>query len=286
MSSGLVGDTVEKFIGMYRGVVVDNHDPEHKGRIKVMIFPMFNGFVAVDIPWAVAAMPLFSGSGRDPDPNPDNTGWGSFVVPDNGTWVFCFFENGEIHQPVYFAEAPTGIHGLPSARELLHPATQHDYPKVRVWRTEHGIQIKIDDYFTVSPAVDNRHIRIDHPSGTFIVLQSDGTVKVHASKKIDLDADDNIEERTDASMLLDAVSKFVARGASVSNLGDSSDTIVQGSELSIGAPVDTVPPFSTSETRRIWVVISSSPTSVTVEERRLGLSIPPSPAQKVISLAV
>jgi len=82
-----------------------------------------------DLPWAYPAMPLFSGSGN---------GFGAFAVPDIGTFVFVFFLEGDIYQPVYFAEAPTGTMGLPSERVS-------GYPSTKVLKTSSGVVISIDD---------------------------------------------------------------------------------------------------------------------------------------------
>ena len=81
----------------YRGIVVDNFDPERKGRVKVRI-PQIYGvdtktqyFVpSSSIPWAVCAI---SPAGNDS---------GTFLPPNIGDTVFVTFEGGDPSHPMYF----------------------------------------------------------------------------------------------------------------------------------------------------------------------------------------
>jgi len=117
------------FDGFYRGKVLDNSDSSKQGRIKVQIFRVFDDIDVDDLPWAVPAMPLFSGSGDD---------YGYFSVPEVDSYVFCFFEGGDLYSPVYFAEAPTAVHGIPSEAET-------NYPSRKVLKTKSGVVISVDD---------------------------------------------------------------------------------------------------------------------------------------------
>jgi len=130
-----------KFNNMYRGKVLNNSDPEKLGRIRSEIYPMLigkttaknldgvDGVETAQIPWAVPAMPLSSGAGD---------ACGSFAVPSVGSFVFIFFEEGDINQPVYFAEAQTKQYGLPASR-------LPNYPNRKVVETSSGVKIIIDD---------------------------------------------------------------------------------------------------------------------------------------------
>ncbi len=132
-----------KFLGMYRAKVEDNSDPLQLGRIKARIYPMFADIEDVStIPWAVPAMPVWDGSG---------TGTGFFAVPDEDTYVFCFFEAGDVHQPVYFAEAPTKTVGLPDSRTT-------NYPDRKVLRNSKGTEIYVDDDIMLNPNSTHRSI--------------------------------------------------------------------------------------------------------------------------------
>ena len=127
MTEHFSGET-DKFFGNHRGLVVDVNDPLLLGRIRVKVYPMFSGVLTAQIPWAVPAMPLFFGAGSSK---------GSFCVPTVGSYVWVFFEAGDIYQPVYFAEAQTKISGLPSSRVT-------NYPKRKVLLSD-KIELIFDD---------------------------------------------------------------------------------------------------------------------------------------------
>lgn len=130
-----------KFTGMYRAKVISNSDSDMLGRVKAEIYPMLIGKVTAknldgvdgvateQLPWVVPAMPISSGAGD---------GYGSFAVPKVGSFVFVFFEEGDINQPVYFAEAQTKQYGLPASRTI-------NYPNRKVVETSSGVKIIIDD---------------------------------------------------------------------------------------------------------------------------------------------
>jgi len=154
---------VLKFNGNYRGKVVSNTDPKSFGRIKVEIFGIFDNINFADIPWAVPAFPLSSGAGE---------GFGSFAVPEVDSFVWCFFENGDVYQPVYFAEASDGIHGLPSERTT-------NYPNTKVLKTKNGITVLIND------KLGSEEVKIVHPTGAYIQIDSNGNIEV-SGNRIDL----------------------------------------------------------------------------------------------------
>ena len=141
-----------KYPSNYRGKVLSNTDSGMLGRIKVEIFGILDGISALDLPWAIPAFPLSNGAG---------SGYGSFAVPEVGTYVWCFFETGDIYQPVYFAEAPDGVHGLPTERLI-------NYPSRKVCKTKNGIVIFVDD--------SAKEVHVVHPSGTSIIIDTNGKI--------------------------------------------------------------------------------------------------------------
>jgi len=152
-----------KFKHIYRGKVLDNNDPDELGRIKVQVLNVLEGIEAAFLPWAIPAMSLFTGSGN---------GFGCFTVPEVDSYVWCFFEAGDIYQPVYFAEALSGVHGLPVERET-------DYPNTKVMKTKNGIVITIND------KLESEEIKILHPTGAFIQIDKSGNITV-SGNRIDL----------------------------------------------------------------------------------------------------
>jgi len=145
-----------KFYGLYRATVLDNVDPLQAGRIKAEVIPYFVGIASTLLPWAVPKNPMFSGAG---------TGSGSFTVPDIGSKVWVFFENGDMYQPVYDGEAPDLVNGLPSFRTT-------NYPNRRGWKTSSGITFYVDDTAET--------LNILHPTGTAVTVSADGSVTVNS----------------------------------------------------------------------------------------------------------
>ena len=90
--------------GMYRAVVVDNQDKEKFGKILVWvpdIMPLVDR-TSKGI-WARPANnPI---GGRNTEDNSDNHYAGSSYIPRKGSWVFIFFEGGNINRPYYFGAA-------------------------------------------------------------------------------------------------------------------------------------------------------------------------------------
>lgn len=191
-------DNKLKFNGIYRGKVLatDASETQKLGRVKIEIYPMLIGVetaktlsdvdgIATDVlPWAVPAMPLFAGAGD---------GRGCFVVPVVNAFVWVFFEEGDIHQPVYFAEAQTGTRGLPVEREL-------NYPDVLVWKTPAGAVIYIDD--------TKKEIAIHHSFGGKTFGEGnfgDGTYEGCTVVKI----------KEDGTVLIDSIGEIVIRGTRI-----------------------------------------------------------------------
>lgn len=205
-----------KLTGIYRGLVEDNNDPSQYGRIRVRIYPHFSGVDANILPWAVPAMPLFEGAG---------SGVGSFIVPEVGSYVFCFFEHGDVYQPVYFAEAQNAIKGLPTERTT-------NYPNRKVIKTTSGITVYIDDTSKVidikMPSamelkVDDTNRVIDFKTPGNIEFKIDDInkyvdIKMPTSQEIKLDETNNtvlIKHSTNSYIQFDASGNITIKGTNV-----------------------------------------------------------------------
>ena len=78
--------SVEKFYGKYRGVVLQNIDPERRGRIQVQVPDVSN---LLPSSWA---LPCFPFSGQQ---------MGFFAVPQVGAGVWVEFEQGNPDYPIW-----------------------------------------------------------------------------------------------------------------------------------------------------------------------------------------
>ena len=182
----------EKFFGFYRGIVIDNNDPKQNGRIKIRVYPMFDGVSDEALPWAIYADPSMGGI----------SDVGKINVPLLDSHVFLFFENGDHRYPVYFAGAPAIKDDIPDSPKLSREddgtveniknnissgvatasggswdepesAYAAEYPNNKVYKTEKGITVEFDD------TEDNVRIHVYHPSGTRTEIDNLGNQNEH-----------------------------------------------------------------------------------------------------------
>jgi hypothetical protein len=86
--------------GNYRAVVVDNKDKEQFGRVLVWIPDIMPEVDRTKGIWARPANnPL---GGRNKEDDAQNNYAGTSYIPEKGSWVFVFFEGGNINKPYYF----------------------------------------------------------------------------------------------------------------------------------------------------------------------------------------
>lgn len=78
-----------KFYGKYRGTVVQNVDPEFRGRLQVMVTDV-QSFIPST--WAEACVPLAG---------PPGPGMGTYFVPPIGAAVWVEFERGDPNRPIW-----------------------------------------------------------------------------------------------------------------------------------------------------------------------------------------
>lgn len=130
-----------QYFGKYRGRVVDNYDPNKKGRLKVTI-PQVLGEVAV---WAMPCVPYAGPElGFYTMPEVDAGVWVEFEAGDPSfpVWVGCFWNDGDIPD----ADAK---------------------PSIKFFRTN-KFRLRIDD--------DEGEILIENDSGSEIRLTSEDIV--------------------------------------------------------------------------------------------------------------
>ena len=79
-------NTVEKYYGKYRGTVINNIDPEQRGRIQALV-PDVLGLAPSS--WAMPCLPV-AGKGS-----------GAYFVPEIGAGVWIEFEQGDSDYPIW-----------------------------------------------------------------------------------------------------------------------------------------------------------------------------------------
>src|SRR5712692_10467104 len=83
----LIERVESRYYGKYRGLVIDNSDPQNLGRIRAKV-PRLVG--ETELGWALPAFP-YGGLSEQ----------GLFLVPDVGAGVWIEFEEGHLSYPVW-----------------------------------------------------------------------------------------------------------------------------------------------------------------------------------------
>jgi len=154
----------------YTGEIIDNKDPDKRGRCKVRVMEVMDGFDDNFVPWAYPAMmSVFAGEAG-----------GNLSIPKKGTTVRVKFIDGDVAQPEYYATQKVD-HNL--TREI-----KDDYIGSHVLLYDHEKDLAV----IYQP---NAGIRV-YLQGSFVQISADGMITInHAGntgiiqlKKEDIDA--------------------------------------------------------------------------------------------------
>lgn len=126
-------------LGVYRGIVTDNNDPDQLGRVLVKIPSIWGD--AVHTSWVEPSFPSTE----------------FFIVPPVGAQVWIMFDEGDPDSPIYI--------GSFLKTEEPHSEAKSVAPKARSIKTEESLRITLDD--------DVREIVIQVNDLTNIVLRKD-----------------------------------------------------------------------------------------------------------------
>ena len=146
-----------RYYGKYRGIVVDNKDPERLGRLTLRV-PSVLGTAVSD--WAWPCVP-YAGLAEQ----------GFFVIPDVGADVWVEFEEGNLDSAIwvgsYWPKTSSGPTSPKEARDLTD-----DDPKRRVLKTTSGHFIELAD------VKGKESIRIVHKDGALVNMDEKGSVVI------------------------------------------------------------------------------------------------------------
>lgn len=135
--------------GFYRGVVENNQDPLKQARCQIRILgihsPDLVDMSTDKLPWAEQASSLFCGF---------NQGIGMSSIPIQGTWVWVFFEKGEITKPIYFASVVGG-------RYEAKPEEKYGFRDQDLYNDQKTYRYPREDRVEISDTDINRLARVD-----------------------------------------------------------------------------------------------------------------------------
>ena len=98
------------YLGKYRGTVVQNIDPERKGRVQVLVPDVLD---LIPSTWAEPCVPLAGPTGPP---------MGVFMVPSIGTGVWVEFEQGDPNRPIWVGCRWGSASDVPLAAQSGNPA--------------------------------------------------------------------------------------------------------------------------------------------------------------------
>jgi Type VI secretion system/phage-baseplate injector OB domain len=146
------GTRRERVLGKYRGIVLNNQDPEHRGRLQATV-PEVLGEIPTG--WATPCAP-YAGPGA-----------GFFTVPPPGAGVWVEFEAGDVSRPIW-----SGGYWAAGEPPMTPPASTPGDTFAKIWRSDLGLAVALDDTgqaITISDALGVNRIVIDVPTGTVTV---------------------------------------------------------------------------------------------------------------------
>ncbi len=189
----------QRYYGKYRGFIVDNEDPEQRGRVRVRVPSVFG---QQETYWALPCSP-FGGLAEQ----------GLFMVPELGAQVWIEFEEGNKDLPIW-----VGVFWQPS--EPVPGEAQKTPPTTRLIKTASGHLLQFDD------EEGAEKIRLGHQAGSELNIDENGTIILNDTNdaQLTLDASSNSVELKD--------------GNGNSMVMDSSGTLIKdsnGNEISMSA---------------------------------------------------
>ena len=172
----------ERRYGKYRAFVVDNEDPEKRGRLRLHIPSVLGD---EETGWALPCFPFGGG---------ESYGW--FAVPEKEAQVWAEFEEGDISRPIW-----TGVF-WPRKDDVPSDAAKTP-PSTRIFQTPSGHIMQFDD------EDGEESFRLFHPREAEISIDKNGSmVLLDASgAQVKLDAEGKkiiIEDANGNQLVMDS----------------------------------------------------------------------------------
>ncbi|HBA55054.1 MAG TPA: hypothetical protein DCZ04_11535 [Syntrophorhabdus aromaticivorans] len=166
----LVQKVEHRFYGKYRGLVVDNADPEQLGRLKIKVPSVLGENVVTG--WALPCVPY----GGD-------VNQGFLFIPEVGAGVWVEFEEGDLEFPIWvgtFWSKPGGDSELPklSKADGSEESSVQDPPTGKIIKTKKGHTIQLEDADN-----DQEMIRIVEATHKHIITMDKDGISIQEGKK-------------------------------------------------------------------------------------------------------
>ena len=176
-------------ISHYLGVVVDNKDPEFRGRAKIRIFGVFDDIEDADLPWSHQRFEQSYGLGG---------GSGRMSVPKIGSVVHVQFNNGNYYSPEYKAVQELSsdlIEEIKTSYEGAHSLIYDGVENLKIYYTvEQGLVINLKES-RINIKNDNS-IVINHASTESLIEILENNINIASTNEVNIVAENcNIDSK-------------------------------------------------------------------------------------------
>ena len=194
----------EKRFGKFRATVVDNKDPEKRGRLRLLV-PSVLADQETD--WALPCLPY---GGIDQQ--------GLFMIPEIDSQMWVEFEEGDIHRPIWV--------GTFWQQESDTPKdAARDEPTTRLLQTKSGHILQFDD------AEGEEQFRLHHPKEAEMVIDPNGSISLTdaSGARLLMDAENN------KIIVEDANGNIMTMDSSGTKVEDSNGNVIEMAAAGITA---------------------------------------------------
>jgi uncharacterized protein involved in type VI secretion and phage assembly len=201
----------ERRYGKYRAFVIDNEDPEKRGRLRLHIPTVLGD---AESGWALPCFPFGGGP---------SYGW--FAVPEKDAQVWAEFEEGDINRPIW-----TGVF-WPREADVPEEAAKSP-PTTRIFQTPSGHIMQFDD------EEDKESFRLFHPREAEINIDKNGSLVLLDSSgaNITLDAEGKkiiVEDANGSQLIMDSSGVSIEDGNGNKIETAASGVTVKGQQIVI-----------------------------------------------------
>ena len=167
---------ISAFESEYVGIVIDNKDPEKRGRLKVRIPNLTEKISLEDTPWAEPTFPYSYDK------------QGIIFIPEIGSAVKISFLNGSLYKPIWLGCNSSEVSGVYMPEEI-----STNYPNRKIIKTKTAF-ILFDD--------TDEFIEVKHKSGTDFTIDKDGNIIVHGVLDVNCQVDGNVNYNVNGNMTI------------------------------------------------------------------------------------
>ena len=184
------------FLNTFPAKVIDNKDPELKGKVQIRIDHLFEGVRDSDLPWAYPMININGGSAT----------YGTGFIPEKDSLIWVAIENMDLLDPIFYISAfmwddlSSSIFQQFESVHGLKIGLSSQYPDVKFIRLKNGVTVGLSSSSTTP------EIFVYHPTGSSLKFAKDGSIKVKDSlntvsiviknNKIEINANTSSEIKT------------------------------------------------------------------------------------------